>query len=107
VFGDRFMSKSVFVTVGSTRFPELIKAVLSTETIDILLKLGYMSLCLQYGTDEGIYLEHHHVAVSTMIINGFDYSPSIEREMEQADMIICHAGWSFLLVADFRVGVSP
>jgi beta-1,4-N-acetylglucosaminyltransferase len=101
------MSRRVFVTVGSTRFPELIRAVLSTETIEILVKLGYTSLCLQYGTDERVYLDHHDAVSTMMIINGFGYSPSIEKEMEQADMVICHAGRSLLVVADFRVGVNP
>jgi beta-1,4-N-acetylglucosaminyltransferase len=85
----------VFVTVGSTRFPELVQTVLSPDTIEILLALGYTSLRIQYGTDKRIYLDRNEALKTNMVISGFDYSPSIEKEMEQADMIISHAGSLF------------
>ena len=84
------MPKRVFVTVGSTRFPQLIRSVLSSEAIEILVDLGFRELCIQHGTDTELFKRsQEHTKLS---ITGFDYSPSIEKEMQQADLIISHAG---------------
>jgi len=84
------MPKGVFVTVGSTKFPQLIKAALSSETIEILVDLGFRELCIQYGTDTELFRQSQ--GQSKLSITGFDYSPSIEKEMQKADLIISHAG---------------
>ena len=84
------MPKRVFVTVGSTKFPQLIRAVLSSEAIGTLVDLGFRELCVQYGTDTELFKQSQ--GQSKLSITGFDYSPSIEKEMQQADLIISHAG---------------
>jgi beta-1,4-N-acetylglucosaminyltransferase len=84
------MRKRLFVTVGSTKFPQLIRAVLSPEAIEVLLDLGFRELCVQYGTDTELFKQSQ--GQSELSITGFDYSQSIEREMQQADLIISHAG---------------
>jgi beta-1,4-N-acetylglucosaminyltransferase len=86
------MPGRVFVTVGSTRFPGLVKAVLSPETIKVLQDLGYGELRIQYGTDEPLFLDQTQGWQNNLSVTGFDYSSSIEKEMQQADMIISHAG---------------
>ena len=85
------MPKKAFVTVGSTVFPELVKVVLSSETIQALLELGYRELSVQYGADNQLFLDLQGES-KEMSITGFDYSLSIEKEMKQADLIISHAG---------------
>jgi beta-1,4-N-acetylglucosaminyltransferase len=85
------MEKTVFVTVGSTKFPELIESVLSSKTIEILLELGFTQISVQYGTDQQLFLIQTQQQTK-LSIKGFDYSPSIEKEMQQADLIISHAG---------------
>lgn len=89
------MVKRVFTTVGSTKFPDLIKAVLSTDTIRILEALGVSELCVQYGTDEQLYHYQIQGLSTTISVSGFDYSPSIDKEMKSADLIISHAGLFF------------
>jgi len=86
------MSRRAFVTVGSTKFPELVRAVLSPATITLLAELGFDELCVQYGTDKQLFVEETRQKSETLSITGFDYSPSIEQEMENADLIISHAG---------------
>ena len=83
-----------FVTVGSTKFPELVRAVLSSETISVLSDLGFGELCIQYGTDKELFIEHTREPSRSILTTGFDYSPSIELEMQKADLIISHAGSS-------------
>jgi beta-1,4-N-acetylglucosaminyltransferase len=87
------MPKRVFVTVGSTEFPQLIKALLTPKTLGTLTALGYTDICVQYGTNKQLF-EHGIEAchISGLSIRGFDYSPSIDDEMKQADLIISHAG---------------
>lgn len=92
------MPKRVFVTVGSTKFSELVNAMLSRETIDILHELGYTDLCMQYGADGKLFLEQSQ-RPSKLFITGFDYMPSIEDQMKRADLIISHAGALRLLVS--------
>lgn len=91
------MPRKVFVTVGSTRFPGLIKAVLLPETIEVLQGLGYGELRIQYGTDDRLFLDQTKGRSNDFSITGFDYSPSIEKEIQQADLIISHAGIHSLL----------
>jgi beta-1,4-N-acetylglucosaminyltransferase len=86
------MVKRVFTTVGSTKFPDLINAVLSADTIQVLESFGALELSIQYGTDERLYHNLVKGLSTTISINGFDYSPSIDEEMKSADMIISHAG---------------
>jgi UDP-N-acetylglucosamine transferase subunit ALG13 len=38
-----------------------------------------------------------------MVISGFDYSPSIQKEWNQADLIISHAGIYPFFFANVRV----
>jgi len=82
--------RKVFVTVGSTGFPQLIRAVLSPEATEVLVNLGFRELCVQYGTDTVLFNQIEGQA--KLSITGFDYSSSIEKEMQQADLIISHAG---------------
>lgn len=86
------MSKRVFVTVGSTTFSELVTAVLSSETIKSLERLGFNEIVLQYGADKQLYAECTKMLSCAISIEAFDYSPSIQKEIERADLIISHAG---------------
>lgn len=92
IFNRRRMGQRVFVTVGSTRFPELIKAVLSDGCVEILVELGYTELCVQYGSDLSLFCEGGQGKLNGIKLTGFDYSPSIDKEMREADLIISHAG---------------
>ena len=88
------MVRRVFTTVGSTRFPDLINAVLSMDVMHILEDLGVSELSVQYGTDEQLYHNQILSLSTTISITGFDYSPSIDKDMKEADLIISHAGFT-------------
>jgi beta-1,4-N-acetylglucosaminyltransferase len=91
--------KRVFVTVGSTTFPELVEAVLSVDVIKSLIGLGAVELCIQHGSNGALYRAAKNKSETALAIRGFDYSPSIEGEMKRADLIISHAGSGSLLEA--------
>jgi hypothetical protein len=97
--------KRVFVTVGSTKFPELVEAVLSPGILDSLCELGFVELCVQYGKDEELFRKAHQTQAK-IALRGFDYSPSIEGEMKQADLIISHAGNDYYVFIDLRFWIS-
>jgi UDP-N-acetylglucosamine transferase subunit ALG13 len=102
------MGKRAFTTVGSTVFSELIKAVLSTDTILVLESLNITHLSIQYGTDEQLFLVETNNISTSITITGFSYSPSIDKEMMLADLIISHAGSPSLWISLIgRLGISP
>lgn len=79
---------SVFITVGSTRFDQLVNVVLS-ETIQKELRLqGYHQITIQHGSSP-IYDKPR--------LTAFAYAPNLKPFMEEASLIITHAGSGTLL----------
>mmetsp|Transcript_13707 Transcript_13707/g.15614 ORF Transcript_13707/g.15614 Transcript_13707/m.15614 type:complete len:192 (+) Transcript_13707:144-719(+) len=103
---------SVFVTVGTTSFDALVKAVDSVEVQDILLQSGYQKLTIQIGRGsytpnklEGIKEQsssdekrssqeslESYVKVGKLDCSYYRFKPSLEDDMSGADLIISHAG---------------
>lgn len=79
----------VFVTVGTTQFPQLVEAVLSTEVTSLLSTMGYTSLTLQVGRTKVPTLPSSEGGI---LIKVFDYKPSLRQDMEESDLVISHAG---------------
>ncbi|GLC43935.1 hypothetical protein PLESTB_000211400 [Pleodorina starrii] len=90
-------TKSVFVTVGTTKFEALVERVDSLELLRALKSKGYTSIIIQKGngaycpsvivpkgqtkaTTEGVQVEY------------FDYSPSLASYIASAALVISHAG---------------
>ena len=82
--------KAVFVTVGTTRFDELVQAATSEVAIRWMVSEGYTSLTVQYGTGGAPKvdsLSKYPISVQT-----YSFLPSLELDMRQADLILSHAG---------------
>ena len=92
------MPGTVFVTVGTTKFDALIEAVDTNEVADTLVSKGYSQLVIQKGA--GRYQvqtlvplgEQHHQHTSGLQTSVFEFAPSLADFMQQADLIISHAG---------------
>lgn len=82
--------KAVFVTVGTTRFDELVQAATSEVAIRWMVSEGYTSLTVQYGTGEPPNVD----SLSNFLISIQTYSflPSLELDMRRAELILSHAG---------------
>lgn len=87
-----------FVTVGSTRFDSLVQAALSEPVLSSLRRKGYTQLIIQCGNsafefastiahDQGSFVNREGVTVEL-----WKFKPSLQKEFEQADLVISHAG---------------
>lgn len=104
---DNFTSmksfKNVFVTVGTTRFDDLISALLSEQVLEVrimerfdhcityfilqsLSRLGCQELVIQAGRSK-IPIHSGTIRVST-----YEYKESIAEDISCADLVIGHSG---------------
>ena len=80
------------MTVGTTRFDALVKAVLSEPVVKALAAQGFTRMVVQHGhsdwpgdsTAHGLHIE------------GYKLKPSLDEDMHEADAVISHGG-------DFRM----
>ncbi len=80
--------KNIFVTVGTTRFDKLVSAVTSKIGLQWMESQGFSSLTIQYGRGKKPQVTHS----SSVQIQTYDFRPSLKADMENADLIISHAG---------------
>ena len=90
--------RTVFVTVGTTEFSGLIKAVDGEHLHAELLKQGFSRLIVQYGRgayrpSRGKGLEHS----SSLVVESYDFKPTLDDDLDAADLIISHAGAGSIL----------
>lgn len=104
------MTKSVFVTVGTTKFDDLIDKIDSPKLFNILLKYGFNKMIIQIGNYSGTienslpFDENNNnnktnsktttSSTTTAKFESlyFDYKPSLSEFMKNSDLIISHAG---------------
>jgi beta-1,4-N-acetylglucosaminyltransferase len=85
--------KMVFVTVGTTRFDKLVSAATSTMALEWMTAQGYDTLVVQYGTGlEPQIPEQYTAATARLSIQTYRFQPSLEKDMQRADLILSHAG---------------
>ena len=80
-----------FVTVGSTKFDDLIKVVTSEDFLTSLSSNGYTHLVVQYGNSklrQGFKNESSH----GVKVTAWQFKPDLNKEYLVADLIISHAG---------------
>ena len=87
----------VFVTVGSTRFDDLVNAVLSSAIQNTLRTKGYSSVVVQCGNSSfdpapfkavgDVWLRNSPVDTEV-----WRFKSTLQDEYERADLVISHAG---------------
>ena len=80
---------NVFVTVGTTQFDKLVTAVTSKIALEWMVSCGYKKLKIQYGTGQSPSIDAGGLPIS---IEAYDFLPSLEKDMQEADLIVSHAG---------------
>ncbi|KAF5752729.1 Glycosyltransferase family protein 28 isoform 1 [Tripterygium wilfordii] len=88
--GEKF-KKTVFVTVGTTCFDALVRAVDTKEVQEELLRRGYTHLFIQMG--RGTHTPTKSVGGDgTLSVEYFTFSSSIADYLRSASLVISHAG---------------
>lgn len=87
-------SKSVFVTVGTTKFDKLIETVTDNRTLEALQRKGYKSMTIQSGN--GTFV----IDPSSVIkITSYKFKPDIGLDMSCSDLVISHGGAGSIMQA--------
>jgi beta-1,4-N-acetylglucosaminyltransferase len=100
--------KTVFVTVGSTKFEQLIDAILQPNILKLFKSFSYSKIILQVGNgkhdnDELLNFKENQFNSQTgpeirrayrekMEIVAYRYKSSIKEDITEADLVISHAG---------------
>ncbi|KAI5630086.1 hypothetical protein C0J50_7811, partial [Silurus asotus] len=81
--------KTVFVTVGTTSFDDLIISLSSEEVVKALIQRGYTDVVLQVG--QGSYVPDAH-SCPGLRLQTFRFKKSIAENIHNAHLVISHAG---------------
>ncbi|CAA0828719.1 glycosyltransferase family protein 28 [Striga hermonthica] len=89
--GSLRSKKIVFVTVGTTCFDSLVRAVDTEEVREALFKKGYTDLVIQMG--RGSYIPTKSTGGDGSVsVDYFTFSSSIADYLKSASLVISHAG---------------
>lgn len=93
-----------FVTVGSTRFDDLVRQALSPAVLDALRAKKYTTVAVQCGNSDfetAGYTQQGDVWTRELGDGGsvevWRFKPSLKEEYERADLVISHAGSGTIL----------
>ncbi|KAF9069852.1 glycosyl transferase [Rhodocollybia butyracea] len=93
-----------FVTIGSTRFDDLVQSVFSPTVLSSLLQKGYTHIVVQCGNSEFPYAhllaggeELFQVEKEGVSIECWKFKPSLQMDYDRADLVISHAGSGTIL----------
>lgn len=89
--------KTIFVTVGTTLFEALVEAVLTEGALQWMVDNKYTHLIVQYGKGHKPVLLTN--CTDLLEIELYDFKPSLNEDMQKADLILCHAGAGTLMEA--------
>lgn len=87
-------TKSVFVTVGTTKFDELIASVTDHCILEALKHKGYTSMNIQMGNGT-FNIEPSDV----MEISSYKFKPDIGPDMSNSNLVISHGGAGSIMQA--------
>ncbi|XP_063038336.1 UDP-N-acetylglucosamine transferase subunit ALG13 homolog isoform X2 [Melospiza melodia melodia] len=82
--------KSMFVTVSTTSFDELIAAACSPPALQALQSRGYQKLLLQAGW--GSLPQPQPSSSPAAAVEAFRFKDSLAEELQSADLVISHTG---------------
>ncbi|KAF6764761.1 glycosyltransferase 28 [Ephemerocybe angulata] len=92
-----------FVTVGSTKFDDLVQHSLKEEVLLSLRNEGYTNLAVQCGNSSFEFASvvadggEHALERAGVSVEVWKFKPSLEEEFDKADLVISHAGAGTIL----------
>lgn len=90
------MGKHVFVTVGTTKFDALVRAVDDSAVLKTLYHEGFTSLLAQIGHGKHVPTFVGETGISCQ---SYRYKPTLQQDMARADLVISHAGAGSIMEA--------
>lgn len=87
---DGKLKRMVFVTVGTTCFDALVRAVDTEQVKQKLYARGYTHLLIQMG--RGTYNPTEYHGEDGLVVEYFSFSSSIADHLKSASLVISHAG---------------
>ncbi|KAI9092353.1 glycosyl transferase [Phlyctochytrium arcticum] len=103
--------KTVFVTVGTTRFDALLETIAGPEFLTALECLGFTDLVIQHGNSPEPVISGWPLSNSIRTANGpvlaarkisitsYSFKASLHADMKNANLILSHAGAGCILEA--------
>lgn len=84
----------IFVTVGTTRFDELVDTITTDEILTLLQRVQCRSLKIQYGAGKPIDTEAIERVRRQFAINidCYDFKANILSDINASDLVVSHAG---------------
>lgn len=82
------MTRTIFVTVGTTLFDKLVAASTTQKALEWMSSNGYNRLVIQYGKGQ----EPKIPTNPPLEIETYRFRPTLASDMNDADLIISHAG---------------
>ncbi|KAJ1960710.1 N-acetylglucosaminyldiphosphodolichol N-acetylglucosaminyltransferase catalytic subunit alg13 [Dispira parvispora] len=89
------MTGRVFVTVGTTGFDDLVGEFTSPAVQHELVRQGYSDLVVQYGTSQAMF--DTLLPAQGLKVRGYSYKADIASDVQEADLVISHAGSGSIL----------
>ncbi|XP_063705614.1 UDP-N-acetylglucosamine transferase subunit ALG13 homolog [Culicoides brevitarsis] len=84
---------SIFVTVGTTQFNELIKTICTTEVREALKEIGCKTLTIQTGTgDVPTEITEIYANTEGITLKTYELKSTIAQDIKEADLVVSHAG---------------
>jgi len=85
---------NVFLTVGTTRFDDLVDVALSHEALVLLKEHGCRQLTVQYGAGKAIDAQDVDGIWKTHAIkvDCYDFKANIASDIASSDLVLSHAG---------------
>jgi beta-1,4-N-acetylglucosaminyltransferase len=80
--------RTIFVTVGTTLFPALIKVMTDPRLLQQMVEHGYTHLILQHGKGP----KPVFATPPPLHVECYDFKPSLQADLLRADLLVCHAG---------------
>ena len=81
----------VFVTVGTTRFDDLVRQILQPQVLHILRQKGYTELLIQSGKSE-FPQDLLTNASQVLAVTQYTFKPDLKADIASADLVVSHAG---------------
>lgn len=82
----------IFVTVGTTKFQELIDTISKRDFLELIVSQGFTRLVVQYGSSKITEVTHPNVSITF-----YDYKPSLDPDYIASDLVISSGGAGTIL----------